>query len=102
MQNKELHKELQQRYEEARHELQELQARVQRATGRLEAAKKQYADLVAQAKSQYGVSNLVELEALVQRYEQENTSVLQAFEMSLQQARQEVERVEAALQEAGM
>jgi exonuclease VII small subunit len=93
---------LQQRYEEARHKLQELQARVQRAAGRLEAAKKQYADLAALAKAQYGVSNLAELEALVQRYEQENTAALQAFEASLQQVRQEVERVEAALQEAGV
>lgn len=96
------HEELKRRYEAAKKEAQEIQARIDRSAGRLEAAKRQYAELVAQAKQQFGVSSLAELEALVQRYEQENLQALQAFDEQASKVRAELDKIEAALDSAGV
>lgn len=93
---------MQRRYELAKRAAQEIQARIERSAGRLDAAKKQYAELVSQAKEKYGVSTLAELEALAVRYEQENQAALQAFEEQVAKVRAELEKVEAALEEAGV
>ncbi|MCX8016358.1 MAG: hypothetical protein N2690_00445 [Rhodocyclaceae bacterium] len=90
------------RYEAAQRRQQELAARAQHCAGRLEAAKKRYAELAQQAKEQFGVGSLAELEALVQRLEQENRRALQAWEQQAQQVAEQLDKIEAALIEAGL
>lgn len=93
---------IQRRYEAAKRMAQEIQSRIERSAGRLDAAKKQYADLVNQAKEKYGVSSLAELEALASRYESENLAALEKFEQEAAAVRADLEKVESALEEAGV
>ena len=92
----------QRRYEAAKRAAQEIQSRIERSAGRLDAAKKQYADLVNQAKEKYGVATLADLEALAARYEAQNLAALEKFEQETAAVRAELEKVEAALEEAGV
>lgn len=90
------------RYEAAKKLAADLQAKTDRARGRLEAAKKQYSDLVTKAKADYQVESLSDLEALAGRIEAENAAALDKFDTEAAALKAELARVEQALELANV
>jgi len=90
------------RYEKLKKEAESLNGRIGHISGRLDAARKQYVALREEARQKFGVDSIEALEALAKKFEEENRAMLEEFERNIVRVRAEVERIEAALKEAGV
>lgn len=77
--------------------VEQLNARRTRVQVQLEAARQQYAEAVAEAKSNYGTENLEELKTLLAKQEAENTKALAEFVRAVDEFERFIVRIEEAL-----
>lgn len=89
-------------YEQAKKLEQELQRRYERANARLESSRKQFQEIITDAKLKFGVSNLAELEALKKKQEDENKQALDLFSEQAAAFMANLNEVERLLDEANV